>query len=148
MLISSMILISLGVYYYTEKNKFLDKCRLIKCKIIKIDEMTLGEPVLTFREVNGSYPPFNYNVSYDPSEEELDYKLNEVYEVYYYNKDVNKSEIKSFMVNYETSFILFMIGIAFFIDFPIMLFVSRLQAKRVSQSAESTYGIKDNVMSE
>jgi hypothetical protein len=138
MLTAAVVLITVGVYYYTEENKFLDKCRLITCKITEITESTRGDAILTFREVNGNYPPFKYNVHYDASEDDLDYQVNEIHEVYYYEKDVSKSEIKSLMINHETSFILFMIGIVCFIDFPTMLFVSSLQKKKIltKQSAE------------
>jgi hypothetical protein len=138
MLTAAVVLITVGVYYYTEENKFLDKCRLITCKITEITESTRGDAILTFREVNGNYPPFKYNVHYDASEDDLDYQVNEIHEVYYYEKDVSKSEIKSLMINHETSFILFMIGIVCFIDFPTMLFVAGLQKKKIltKQSAE------------
>ncbi len=138
MLTVSMVLVTTGVYFYIEENKFLDKCRLITCKITDITEPTRGDAILTFREVNGNYRPFNYNVHYDASEDDLDYEINEIHEVYYYEKDVSKSEIKSLMINHETSFILFMIGIVCFIDFPTMLFVAGLQKRKIltKQSAE------------
>lgn len=148
MLIGSMVAISIGVYYYTEEEKFLDQCKLIKCKVAKIDEAIPGKPVLTLKDISGTYPAFQYNESYDASDEELDYKLNEVYEVYYYPKDVNKSQIKGFVNNHETSFILFIIGIVCLIDFPTMLFVASLQRKKNMAAQTSTYGIKDNVISE
>jgi hypothetical protein len=144
----SSALIILSVYFYIEKNNRLEKYKLIKCKIIKIEEPSRGDVQLTFRDLSGNYPAFKYYDSYDPSEDELEYKLNEIYEVYYFEKDTGKSEIKDFAVNYETALILFIIGFVFFIDFPIMLFVSKFAKKRRQQGSSEHYGIKDSVISE
>ena len=143
MLLVAMVLISAGVYFYTDENKFLDKCRLISCRITDITEPTRGDAILTFREVNGNYSPFKYNVHYDASEDDLDYKVNEIHEVYYYEKDVSKSEIKDLMINHETSFILFMIGIVCFIDFPTMLFVAGLQKKKIQSTQPAQVGLSE-----
>lgn len=149
MLALSAVLIVLGVYFYIEKDKRLkSEYTLVKCKIIKIDEYERGEVEMTLREINGIYPSFKYYESYDPSEEELDYKLNEIHEVYYYPKDPSKSEIKFFIENYDTAFILFMIGLVFFIDFPIMLFVANVKRKQKNQSQSQHFGIKGSVISE
>jgi len=148
MLAVSMILIAVGIYQYTEKNKFLNNCKLIKCKVVNIDETTYGEPVYTFRDLNGTYSNITIAESYDTDEGEPDYKLNEIYEVYYYAKNPSLSEVKDFMSNYETAFIFFVIGIVFMIDFPVLLFVANLQKKRLINNLTLTYGIKDNVISE
>lgn len=143
MLLAAMALITTGVYFYIDENKFLDKCRLISCKITDITEPTRGNAILTFREVNGNYPPFKYGVHYDASEDELDYEVNEVHEVYYYEKDVSRSEIKDLMINHETSFILFMIGIVCFIDFPTMMFVASLQKKKILTKPSAVVGLSE-----
>jgi len=148
MLSASIVLIVLGVYMYTQREKELKEYKLIKCKIIKIDEPVRGNVELTFRDLNGSYPPFKYFVYYDASEGELEYKLNEILEVYYYEKDVSKSEIKDFINNYETPFIMLVIGFVFLIDFPIMFFVISINKKKLSRSPSQNYGIKDSVISE
>ena len=148
MLAASIALITIGVYFYIEKNKQLAEYKLIKCKIINIDEPERGNAELTFRDLSSRYPPFRYSVYYDESEHELDYKLNEIYEVYYNEKDVKKSEIKDFLINYETAFILLIIGIAFLIDVPILLFVTYLRKKKFTESSSEHYGIKDSVISE
>jgi hypothetical protein len=150
MLLVASALIILGVYFYMEKDKQLkSEYTLIKCKITKINEYEPGEVELTLAEVNGNYPPFPYYVHYDASEsdlEDIEYKVNQVQEVYYHKKDPAKTEIKSFIDNYETSFILLIIGIVFFIDFPIMLAVSAMQKKKLSP--ETNYGFKESVISE
>lgn len=146
MLAVSALLIILGVYFYTKENSFLKECKLITCKIINIEEERRGDAYLTFREVNGNYPPFKYNVTYDASESDLEYQLNEIYEVYYYPKDVSKSEINDFFINHITSFVLLIIGITFIIDFPIMLFV--FSKVRKQQQAKQQFGIKDTVISQ
>lgn len=138
MLLAAIVLIMAGVYFYNHETKFLGQCRLITCKITDIIEPTRGDAILTFREVKGNYPPFKYNVHYDASEDDLDYKVNDICEVYYYEKEVSKSEIKSLMINHEISFVLFIIGLVCLIDFPTMLFVASLQKKKAltKQSAE------------
>ena len=146
MLSASALLVVLGVYFYTQENAFLKECRLIKCKITNIEEHKKGNAVLTFRDINRNYPEFEYTKTYDPDEEDLDYAENEIHEVYYYSKDVSKSEIKGFFENHITSFILFMVGFAFMLDFPILLFVVARNKKQ--QIAKNQYGIKDNVISE
>ena len=150
MLAVSLVLIILGVYFYMEKDKELKAdYTLIKCKITKINEYERGEVELTLDEVNGNYPPFPYYIHYDASEsdlEDIEYKVGQVREVYYHKKDRSKTEIKSFIDNYEASFILLMIGLVFFIDFPIMLFVSAMQKQKLSP--ETNYGIKGSVISE
>ncbi len=148
MLFASMILIILGIYFYMEKDKELKTYKLIKCKIIRIDEPTRGDAVLTFKDINGNYPAFKYKVHYDASEENLDYELNEICEVYYNDKDVSKSEIKDFVNNYEAGFFLIVIGFVFLLDFPIMLFVISVNKKRQNTATPSQYGIKGSVMSE
>jgi len=146
MLLVSAGLIVAGVYFYVDKDKQLEQYKLIKCKIIKIDEPIRGKAELTFKDVSGLYPPFIYVENYDASEDELDYKVNEIHEVYYHPKDPNRSEIKNLLENYETAFIFFMIALVFIIDFPVLLFVSALQKKK--QSPENTYGFKESVISE
>jgi hypothetical protein len=152
MLAVSMVLIVLGIYYYMEKDKRLKaEYKLIKCKITKIEEISRGDVELTLLDISGTYPPFKYYVSYDPSEDELediDYRLNEIREVYYYPKDPSKSEMKFFIENYETGFILLIIGIVFLIDFPILLLVSSFGRKQKNEAQSQHYGIKDSVISE
>jgi hypothetical protein len=87
-------------------------------------------------------------VSYDASESDLEYKLNEIYDVYYYEKDPSKSEVKDFLTNYQTAFIMLVIGIVFLIDFPILLFVTSRLKKIRTQNRSEHYGIKDSVISE
>jgi hypothetical protein len=146
MLAVSALLIILGVYFYTKENAFLKECKLIICRITEIEEKRRGDAYLTFREVNGNYPPFKYNVTYDASESDLDYHVNETYEIYYYQKDVSKSEINDFFINHITSFVLLIIGVTFIIDFPIMLFVFSRVKKQ--QMAKQQFGIKEEVVSE
>ena len=148
MLSVSIVLIVLGVYFYIDKEKELKEYKLIKCKIIKIDEPVRGEAELTFREVNRNYPPFKYFVHYDASEDELDYKINEIYEVYYNEKDTSKNEIKDFFNNYETGFLLIIVGFVFMLDFPILLLVININRKKLAKSGAGNYGIKDSVISE
>lgn len=148
MLTSSVFLIVLGVYFYTEKEKELKTYILIKCKITQIDEPVRGDAVLTMRDMNGTYPPFKYNVHYDASESSLEYEASEIYEVYYNPKDVSKSEIKDFFNNYETGFIMLIIGFVFLMDFPIMLFVINQRKKRTVKSSVSYNDLKDSVISE
>ncbi len=146
MLAVSVLLVILGVYFYTKESAFLKECKLITCRITKIDEEKRGDANLTFREINGNYPPFTYNVTYDASESDLDYHINETYEVYYYQKEVSRSEIKDFFINHITSFILVVVGFAFMLDFPIMLFV--ISRVRNQQLSKQQFGIKDEVVSE
>jgi hypothetical protein len=122
---------------------------LIKCKITKLNEFERGEVELTLADVSGNHPPFPYYIHYDASEsdlEDIEYKVGQIREVYYHKKDKSKTEMKSFIDNYETSFIMLIIGIVFLIDFPIMLVVAAMQKSR--QSPEATYGIKGSVISE
>lgn len=150
MLAVSMALIGLGVYFYMDKDKELKSdYTLIKCKITKINEYERGEVELTLTEVNGNYPSFPYYIHYDASEsdlEDIEYKLNEIREVYYHKKDPTKTEIKSFIDNYEGAFICLIIGVIFIIDFPILLMVSMMQKKKQQPGAD--YGIKGTVISE
>ena len=146
MLTASMVLVVLGVYYYQKEDKFLNECKLITCKITSIEEKRLGKPVLTFTEVNGNYKPFTLIIEYDPSDEELGYNENEVVEVYYYDKDISRSEVKGFFNNHLTSFILLIVGFAMMMDFPILLLVSSKTRKQ--QLAKQQLGIKDEVVSE
>ena len=150
MLAASLVLIILGVYFYMEKDKELKSdYTLIKCKITKLNEYERGEVELTLAEVNGNYPPFPYYIHYDASEsdlEDIEYKVGQVREVYYHKKDRTKTEMKSFIDNYETSFIMLIIGLILFIDFPIMLVVAAMQKSK--QSPEASYGIKGSVISE
>ena len=139
-------LIIIGVYYYVKETAFLNECKLIKCKIVQIDEPYKGKATLYLKDISGTYRQFYYIEHYDASEDELDYELNEIYEVYYYPPDPNRSEIKSFMDNHETSMIFIIIALSFIIDIPIMLFMSNL--KRKSQLQDQQYGIKDEVISE
>lgn len=145
MLIASMVLVILGVYFYQKEDKFLNECKLITCKITSIEEKRLGKPVLTFTEVNGNYKPFTLVIEYDPSDEELGYNENEIVEVYLYEKDIQQSEIKGFFNNHLTSFILLIVGFALMMDFPILLMVSAKTRKQ--QLAKQQYGIKDEVIS-
>lgn len=144
----SAVLIVLGVYFYVEKDKRLKEYRLIKCKIIRIDEPDRGDVEITFSDLSGTYRPFVYYDHYDPSEDELEYKVDEIYDVYYYPKDTGKSEKKDFIENYETAFILLIIGAAFLLDFPVMLFVANMRKKMQVKSQSDFYGIKDSVISE
>ncbi len=144
MLTASMVLVILGVYFYQKEDKFLNECKLITCKITSIEEKRLGKPVLTFTEVNGNYKPFTLVIEYDPSDEELGYNENEIVEVYLYEKDIPKSEIKGFFNNHLTSFILLIVGFALMMDFPILLMVSAKTRKQ--QLAKQQYGIKDEVI--
>ncbi len=148
MLSVSIVLIILGVYFYTKEDAFLKECKLIKCRIEKIEEKRLGKATLTFREVNGNYPPFEYKIEYDASEDELGYAENEVHEVYYYSKDVSRSEIKDFFINHLTSFILIVIGFAFMLDFPMMMFVISLQKKKQVPPQQGYQELRDKVISE
>jgi hypothetical protein len=146
MLLASCVLIVLGVYFYQKEDKFLSECKLLKCRITNIEEKLRGHAIITFKEVNGNYPPFGYIIDYDASESDLSYKVNEIHEIYYYEKDVSKSEIKGFFENHSTSFILIIIGFAFMLDFPILLLVtSRIKKQR---EANQQFGIKDTVISE
>ena len=147
MLTASMVLIAIGVYQYSDKNIFLDDCKLVKCKVTNIEEKRKGEPVYTFKDLSGNIQPFTINESYDTEDGEADYKVNEIYEVYYYAKDPARSEVKDFMNNYDTAFIFFVIGIVFMIDFPVLLFVVSLQKKRLMKNQTTAYGIKDDVIS-
>ena len=148
MLSASVALIILGVYFYTKEDAFLKECKLITCRIIKIEEKRLGRATLTFKEVNGNIPPFEYKVEYDASEDELGYAENEVHEVYYYEKDISRSEIKDFFINHLTSFILIIIGFAFMMDFPIMMFVISMQKKKQAPLAQGYQELRDKVISE
>jgi hypothetical protein len=152
MLAVSMVLIVLGIYFYMEKDKLLKaEYTLIKCKITKINEYERGEVELTLADVNGNYPPFPYYIHYDASEsdlEDIEYKVGQVREVYYHKKDPAKTEIKSFIDNYETGFILLMIGIVFLIDFPILLLVSSFSRKQQNQAQSQNFGIKGSVISQ
>ena len=139
-------LIIIGVYYYVKETAFLDQCKLIKCRIAQIDEPYRGKAILQLKDISGTYREFYFVEHYDASEDELDYELNEIYEVYYYPPDPNRSEMKSFMDNHETSMIFILIALSFIIDIPIMLFMSNL--KRKSQLQEQRFGIKDEVISE
>ncbi len=146
MLSASVILVILGVYYYQKEDKFLAECKLITCKITKIEEKRLGKPLVTFTEVNGNYKPFTMMMEYDPSDEELGYNEGETHEVYYYEKDISQSQVKGFFENHLTSFILLIVGFTFMLDFPILLMVSGRARKQ--QLAKQQYGIKDEVISE
>lgn len=142
----SCILIVLGVYFYQQEDKFLNSCKLITCKITGIEEKRLGKPKVTFTEVNGNYKPFTLLMEYDPADEELGYNENDVVEVYYYEPDITKSEIKDSFNNHITSFILLIIGFVFMLDFPILFLVTGKIKKR--QQEKQQYGIKDSVISE
>jgi hypothetical protein len=132
-----------------EKQKELKSYHLIKCKIVDIKEPVRGNVELTFRDISGTYPQFTYFIYYDASEGELEYKLNEIHEVYYYEKDTSKNEIKDFFSNYETSGIMLIIGFVFLLDFPMMLFVVNLNKKRQLKNAGTDYtSLKDSVISE
>lgn len=146
MLLASVILVILGVYFYQKEDAFLNQCKLIKCKITSIEEKRFGKANITFKEVNGNYPAFQYYVEYDPSDEELGYNENEIHEVYYFEKDNSRSEVKGFFENHLTSFIFIIIGFSFMLDFPILLMVSSKTKKQ--QLAKQQYGIKDEVISE
>lgn len=146
MLSASVVLVILGVYYYQKEDKFLNECRLITCKVTEIEEKRYGKAYVTFTEVNGNYKPFKYFVDYDPSDEELGFNENEIHEVYYYEKDTSRSQVKGFFENHLTSFILLIVGFAFMMDFPILLMVSSKTQKQ--QLAKQQYGIKDEVISE
>jgi uncharacterized protein DUF3592 len=148
MLTVSMLLIAVGVYEYFDKNKFLGSCKVIKCKVVNMDEPVRGQPIYQFTDLSGTYRDFYIAESYDTDDGEPDYKVNETYEVYYYPKDTGRSEVKDFMNNYETAFIFFIIGIVFMIDFPVLLFVVNLQKKKLKKSREEAYGFKENVISE
>jgi len=56
--------------------------------------------------------------------------LNETYDVYYYSKNPALSEPQGFFVNHGDEFIFLIIGFAFMMDFPIMLFVVSMQRKK------------------
>jgi hypothetical protein len=146
MIFVSMVLVVLGVYFYMQEDAFLKECKLITCKITNIEEKRFGEPVITFTEVNGNYPPFTMLKEYDPSDEKLEYREGETYEVYYYEKDKSRSEVKGFFENHLTSFILIVMGFAFMIDFPILLMVSNKAKKQRQEKLQ--YGIKEDVVSE
>lgn len=142
----SCVLIVLGVYFYQQEDKFLNSCKLITCKITNIEEKRLGKPNVTFTEVNGNYKPFTLVLEYDPSDEELGYNENDIVEVYYFEKDIVKSEIKDSFNNHITSFILLIIGFTFMLDFPILFLVTSKIKKR--RQVQQQYGIKDTVISE
>lgn len=146
MLTASVILVILGVYFYQKEDAFLKQCKLITCKVTKIDEKRQGKAYVEFTEVNGNYKPFTYYVEYDASEDDLDYAEGETYEVYYYASETSRSEPKDFFINHITSFILLIVGFAFMLDFPILLMVSSKTRKQ--QIAKQQYGIKDEVISE
>lgn len=148
MLFASVVLIILGVYFYTKEDAFLKECKLIKCRIVKIEEKRLGKATLTFKEVNGNYPPFDYKIEYDASDEELGYAENEIHEVYYFEKDVSRSEIKDFFINHLTSFILIVIGFSFMLDFPVMMFVISFQKKKQAPIQQGYQELRDKVISE
>jgi hypothetical protein len=142
----SCILIVLGVYFYQQEDKFLNSCKLIKCRITSIEEKRVGKAYVTFTEVNGNYKPFTLFFEYDASDSELGYNENDVVEVYYYEKDLSKSEIKDSFNNHITSFILLIIGFTFMLDFPILFLVTGKIKKRQQQKQQ--FGIKDSVISE
>jgi hypothetical protein len=142
----SFLLVILGVYFYSKEDKFLSQCQLIKCRVIEIEEKHAGNAYVTFLEINGNYKPFTLYFEYDISDEKLGYELNEVYEIYYYSKDVSKSEEKNFFVNHITSFILIVIGFSFMLDFPILLFISNKSQQR--KSSDSITDLKNQVISE
>lgn len=146
MLFASVILVILGVYYYQKEDKFLAECKLITCKITKIEEKRLGKPLVTFTEVNGNYKPFTMMMEYDPSDEELNYNEGEIHEVYYYEKDISQSQVKGFFENHLTSFILLIVGFTFMLDFPILLMVTSKITKQRREKGQ--FGIKDDVISE
>ncbi len=131
-------LIIIGVYFYVKESAFLDECKLIKCRVVNIDEPYKGKAILTLKDINGAYKQFYYVENYDAGEDELDYKLNELYDVYYYPADPNRSEMKSFTENHETSFILFIIGISFIFDIPALFFVSNIKRKAQLQQQQIT----------
>jgi hypothetical protein len=147
MLFASMVLIVLGVYFYMKEDAFLKECHLITCRITNIEEKRVGRATLTFKEVNGNYPPFTYFISYDASEDDLGYEEGDIVEVYYYKQDVSKSEIKDFFINHLTSFILIIIGFVFMIDFPILLFVAGI-AKKKQQNAQPINIDRTTIISE
>lgn len=146
MLFASVVLIILGVYFYQKEDAFLETCTLITCKVTSIDEKRYGKAYVTLTEVNGNYKPWVHYVEYDPSDEELGFEEGEIREVYYYTKDPTQSQVKGFFDNHLTSFIMLMIGFAFMLDFPILLFVvARTKKQRMAQNQ---FGIKDEVISE
>ncbi len=139
-------LIITGVYFYIKEEAFLKECRLIKCRVTNIDEKVRGTAVLTFKDINGNYKSFNYVEKYDYSEDDLDYKVNEIYEVYYYEKEPKRSEVKDFIGNHTTSFVFVIIGLSFIIDIPIFFFVFSMKNRQ--NLSQSQFGIKDDVISE
>jgi hypothetical protein len=148
MLSVGIILVIIGVYKYTEKDKFLAQCKILKCKVIKVEEPSRGEVIFTFRDLAGTYPAFTYEDTYDTDGGKPEFKEGDITDVYYYAKDTKLSEPKDFFINYITPFILIVIGFAFFIDFPMMMFVVSLQKKKMQKNQTTTYGIKDSVISE
>lgn len=146
MLFASVIMVILGVYFYQNEDKFLNECKLIKCKVTSIEEKRRGKPIVTFTEVNGNYKPFTMLIEYDPSDEDFNYVEGEIYEVYYYEKDVSKSEVKDLFNNHITSFILLILGFTFMLDFPILLLVTNKIKKR--QQEKQQHGITGTVISE
>jgi len=146
MLFASVVLIILGVYFYQKEDAFLEECTLITCKVTSIEEKRYGKAYVTLTEVKGNYKPWVHYVEYDPSDEELGFEEGEIREVYYYTKDPTQSQVKGFFDNHLTSFIMLMIGFAFMLDFPILLFVvARTKKQRMAQNQ---FGIKDEVISE
>lgn len=131
-------LIIIAVYFYVKESAFLDQCKLLKCKVVQIDEPYKGKAILALKDINGNYKQFYYVENYDASEDELEYKLNEVYEVYYYPPDPNRSEMKNFTENHETSFILFIIGLTFIFDIPVLFYVSNIKKRAQLQQQQST----------
>lgn len=147
MLSLSFVLIILGIYFYTKKNNELKKYELLTCRIVDIEEKVFGKVTLTFKDVNGNYKPFAYKVTYDPSEEDLEYNIDETYEVYYDPNNPANSEIKDVWINYETSMILIIIGFVLMLDFPFLLLTISI-LKRKNKGQNTIEGLRNNVISE
>ncbi len=146
LLLASVIMVILGVYFYQKEDNFLKQCNLIACKVTNIEEKPRGKAYVEFTEVNGNYKPFIYYTEYDANEDELGYILGETYEVYYYAADTSKSEPRDFFINHITSFILLIVGFSCMLDFPVLLMVSAKTRKKQLPSLQ--FGIKDEVVSE
>lgn len=144
MVCAAVVLISLGVYFYQQEDKFLNSCKLITVKITNIEEKRLGKPMVTFADQSGKYKPLTMLMEYDASDEEFNYKEGDIHELYYYEADPAQSQLKGFFENHLTSFILIIIGIVFMMDFPILLMVSNKTIKK--QQPSSQFGIKDDVI--
>lgn len=120
----SFIMIGLGIYYYMQEQAFIKQCAPVVCKITDIEEQVPGNAYLTFTDLNGKVPPFKYLEKYDPFEDALEYRKNEIYEMYYYEKDPSQSKINSFFNIHPVSSPLLFMGVPLLTSLPVIILLT------------------------